>query len=126
MIRYNLIDKKSIISPTAKLVYQTSAILGPALFFALFGSPLLGIQQIIMPFLRPLMFLCALSLAVVQIGMEVFLFRFDTSHPLKQMFWFCVLLIPFIGSTLYCFVVYSRSEALKNSDNPTESSTVSE
>lgn len=39
---------------------------------------------------------------------------FDDSHPLKQMVWFLVILFPLLGASLYCFVVYSRSDVLKN------------
>jgi hypothetical protein len=45
--------------------------------------------------------------------MEFFVFRFDNSHPLKQVFWFLVMIIPAIGAALYCFLVYSRSEQFK-------------
>jgi len=46
--------------------------------------------------------------------MEYFLFRFDESHPLKQIVWFCVMLIPMLGPGLYCFIVYSRSKIVRN------------
>jgi len=58
-------------------------------------------------------------------GMEVFLIGFDNSHPLKQIFWFCMLIIRFFGLALYWFVVYSNSDAVKNTDNPPKSSAVS-
>jgi hypothetical protein len=46
--------------------------------------------------------------------MEFFLFRFDDSHPLKQIVCFLVMLFPILGAALYCFIVYSRSDVLKN------------
>jgi hypothetical protein len=46
--------------------------------------------------------------------MEFFLFRFDDSHPLKQIVWFLVMLVPLLGVALYCFIVYSRSNVLKS------------
>jgi len=48
--------------------------------------------------------------------MEIFLFRFDNSRPLKQVFWFVIMLFPLLGAALYCFVVYSRSNVFKAGD----------
>jgi len=45
--------------------------------------------------------------------MEYFLFRFDDSGALKQVFWFCVMLFAPLGPALYCFLVYSRSDMVK-------------
>jgi len=121
MVSYRLIDKKLIVSPTARQFYRVCSVLGLITPFGLTAVKLFGVPEIIAPMLRPIVFLGALSVAAGQIGMEIFLFRFDNSHPLKQMFWFCVLLVPFFGVALYCFVVYSRSDAVRNSDNPPES-----
>ena len=125
MVRYQLIDKKMIVSQTARLTYRAAAIFGLLFFFGLVTFQIYGVPRIIEPVLRPLVFLGALSYATTMTGMEVFLFRFDNSHPLKQIFWFCVLIIPFFGVALYCFVVYANSDAVKNPDNPPESSAVS-
>jgi hypothetical protein len=50
--------------------------------------------------------------------MQYFLFRFDDSHPMKQIFWFCVILFPSLGPALFCFTVYSRSKAFPLNQNP--------
>jgi len=47
------------------------------------------------------------------VGREYFLFRFDTWRPLKQIFWFVIMAIPLLGAPLYCFIVYSRSDLLR-------------
>ena len=67
----------------------------------------------ITPVFRLLVFSGGLGAGITIVGMEYFLFRFDTSHPLKQILWFVIMLIPLFGAALYCFVVYSRSEVLK-------------
>ena len=115
MVRYELIDKKLIVSPTARQVYRVSAIVGIGLLFGLVALELYGVPQILAPVLRPLLFFGALGEAAVLVGMEVFLFRYDNSHPLVQIFWFCLLLVPFLGAAFYCFVVYSRSDAVRAS-----------
>jgi len=67
------------------------------------------------PVLRPILFAAVLGMAINALGMEYFLFRFDDSGPLRQVFWFCVMIFAPLGPALYCFVVYSRSDQLKNS-----------
>jgi len=124
VVSYHLIDKKMMVSPSARRTYRVAAIFGLVFFFGLMAFAIYGIPPIVQPILRPLVFVGALCYATAMTGMEVFLFRFDNSHPLKQMFWFCMLIIPFFGVALYCFVVYSNSDAVKNSDNPPESSEV--
>jgi len=74
-----------------------------------------GIPATLIPAARVLLFFGVLGAGITIVGMEYFLFRFDNSHPLKQMFWFCVMLLPILGAALYCFIVYSRSEVLKSS-----------
>ena len=86
-----------------------SLLLLPVLWLAISGSGMLGPLR---PILRPLLFIGAIGTALTVVGMEYFLFRFDNSHPLKQMFWFCLLLTLPIGPALYTFIVYSRSEAI--------------
>jgi len=125
MVRYQLIDKKMIVSRTATLTYRAAAIFGRVFFFGWMTFQIYGVPQVIGPVLRPQAFLGALSYATTMTGMEVFLIGFDNSHALKQIFWFCMLIIPFFGLALYWFVVYSNSDAVKNTDNPPESSAVS-
>ena len=73
-----------------------------------------GIADTTAPIARLLLFVGALGAGTTFVGMEYFLFRFDDSHPLKQVVWFCVILFPLLGAALYCFLVYSRSNALKS------------
>ena|SRR5215467_237532 len=106
---YDLINKEWIVSPTARLVYRTAAVVSLLIFIPVVA----GVLNESVRLFRPLLFVGVLGLAINQIGMEYFLFRFDNSHPLKQIFWFCVMILAPIGTALFCFVVYSRSEALK-------------
>ncbi len=106
MLRYDLINKEWIVSPTARLVYRAAAIADLALI------PIIVAIQLSHPaptYLKQLLFLSVLGAALTTIGMEYFLFRFDDSGALKQIFWFCAMLFFPIGGALYCFVVYSRS-----------------
>jgi hypothetical protein len=113
MLMYELINKEWIVSRTARSVYRASAALSmllfPVLWFAIEGDGTLG------PVLRPILFIGVLGMALTGLGMEYFLFRFDSSAPLKQIFWFCVMIFAPIGPALYCFLVYSRSDILKRS-----------
>ena len=115
MLKYEYINKEWIVSPTAGRVYRASAALSVALFFGwwaiLFAG---GIPPTIAPLVRLLLFAGVLGAGITFVGMEFFLFRFDDSHPLKQIVWFLVMLFPLLGAALYCFIVYSRSNALKS------------
>lgn len=116
MLRYELITKEWIVSRMARRIYRISATLSVALFLGLFVSAVAGgIPERVAPIARLLLLAGVLGYATTMAGMEVFLFRFDDSRPLKQIFWFCVLLFPMLGPALYCFVVYSRSDVLRNS-----------
>lgn len=116
MLKYEYINKEWIVSPTARRVYRISATLSVALFFGLSAVALEGgIPESIAPIGRLLLLAGVLGYATTMAGMEYFLFRFDNSHPLKQMFWFCVMVFPILGPALYCFIVYSRSDVLKSS-----------
>ncbi len=111
-MRYiDYINKEWIVSPTARRVYRAAAVAS----FLLFVPVISVVLNVPMRPLRPLLFLGVLGTALNGIGMEYFLFRFDNSHPLKQIFWFCVMLIPPLGPALYCFLVYCRSEAVQAS-----------
>ena len=114
MLRYELISPKLIVSRTAYHVYRVSACLSILLFVALCiviseGS----LPEIIAPIAQSLLLVFAIAAASTIVGMEFFLFRFDNSRPLKQVFWFCVMLVPLLGAATYCFVVYSRSNLFK-------------
>jgi hypothetical protein len=116
MLRYEYINREWIVSTAARRVYRTSASLSVALFF---GWWALLVEERIPPAIAPaaklFLFAGVLGAGITLVGMEFFLFRFDNSHPLKQIVWFCVMLVPLLGPALYCFVVYSRSDALKSS-----------
>ena len=114
MLRYECISKEWIVSPAARYVYRISASLSLALFLGLWVVLIEGgIPETIVPVARPLLFAGVLGAGITLVGMEFFLFRFDTSHPLKQIAWFCVMLLPLLGAPLYCFTVYLRSDALR-------------
>ena len=110
MLKYEYLKKEWIVSPTARRIYRISASLSLALFFGiwlvLFEG---GIPEPMVAVARLLFFVGTLGAGITLVGMEFFLFRFDDSHPLKQVVWFCILLFPLIGEALYCFIVYSRS-----------------
>ncbi len=74
------------------------------------------------PFARPLLFLCVFGTALTFVGMEVFLFQFDNSKVLKQVVWFGIMLIPLIGAPLYYFLVYLRSDILREACERTRAS----
>jgi hypothetical protein len=115
MLKYELINKEWIVSRTARSVYRAAAVLSllvlPVLWLAIANGGMFGPQG---PFLRPLLFIGVLGMALTGLGMEYFLFGFDNSGPLKQVFWFCVMILAPIGPALYCFIVYSRSDVLRN------------
>lgn len=113
MLTYEFINKEWIISPTARCVYRTSAGLSLALLVFWWVSLLEGVPPQIEPIVQPLVFVGILGAGTTLVGMQYFLFRFDDSHPLVQMFWFVILLLPLLGPPLYCFIVYSRSDVLK-------------
>jgi hypothetical protein len=115
MLKYEYINKEWIVSPTARRVYRISASLSIALFFGWWTILIVGgIAESIAPLVRLLLLAGVLGAGITIVGMEFFLFRFDDSHPLKQIVWFLVMLFPLLGAALYCFLVYSRSEVLQS------------
>lgn len=74
-----------------------------------------SIPAFIVPAVRPLVFLGVMSAATNLLAMEYFWFDFDKSPTLKKAFWFCIMVSPLLGAPLYCFMVYSRSDAFKKS-----------
>jgi hypothetical protein len=116
MLHFELINKEWIVSRTARTVYRSAAIASLGIFIPLTIFILNLDREIPHPLgllLKPLLFLGIIGMALTGLGMEYFLFRFDNSRALKQIFWFCLLLLPPIGPALYCFVVYSRSDVVK-------------
>ena len=117
MLRYELVSPQLIVSRSAYHVYRLSACLSVLLFVGLFVVIAeRRVPDMIAPFAQPLLFICVLGAACTIVGMQFFLFRFDNSHPLKQVFWFCVMLVPLLGAAVCCFVVYSRSDAITARD----------
>jgi len=116
MLQYEYINKEWIISATARRVYRAGASASLGLFLLLIAiqqrSPLLSPFR---PILRLLLLVGVIGYATTLVGMEYFLFRFDNSAAWKQVLWFCIVLIPLIGVALYCFFVYSRSDAVQGS-----------
>jgi len=110
MLRYEFISKEWIVSSRARLVYRTAAVVSLTLL------PLMAALTIDprRPVLRLMLLLAILGTALNAIGMEFFLLRFDNSAALKQVFWFCALFLIPIGPFFYCFMVYSRSQVLKD------------
>jgi hypothetical protein len=125
MLRYELISPKLIVSRTAYHFYRVSACLSILLFVGLCivisGGSVPGMMA---PIAQPLLLIFALATASTIVGMEIFLFRFDNSQPLKQVFWFCVMLLPLLGAAAYCFLVYSRSNLFKARDEQAQSASV--
>jgi hypothetical protein len=93
MLRYEYINKEWIVSPTARGIYRISAGLSLALLGFWWIALSEGIPPQIQPMVRPLVFVGVLGAGTTFVGMEYFLFRFDDSHPLKQILWFVVMLL---------------------------------
>lgn len=114
MLKYEYINKEWIVSPTARRVYRSAAVLSFMVFLPVIAVLFPGkIPASIPPILRSLLLIGVLGTAITAIGMEYFLLRFDKSYALKQLFWFCAIIFAPIGPALYCFLVYSRSAEFK-------------
>jgi hypothetical protein len=115
MLRYDYINKEWIVSATAYRVYRLSAYLSIMLFFVWSYIIVEGVPPAYALFANLLILAGVVGAGTVFVGMEYFLFRFDESHPLKQILWFVVMLFPLLGPALYCLVVYSRSKIVRDS-----------
>jgi hypothetical protein len=114
MLRNFYINKKWMVSGSARRVYLVAAWLSLGLFVIRIGLRLAGpMPEAIHPGFKIIVLACVLGAATVQVGMEYFLFGFDKSSLPKKIFWFCVMLLPFLGAALYCFLVYLRSDVFK-------------
>jgi hypothetical protein len=114
VLRNYYINKAWIVSQTARRIYRVAAGLSLALFIFLTAVRFDGgIPQSVVPLLKLPLFAGVLGAAITLVAMEYFLFGFDNSSALKKAFWFCVMLLPPLGPPLYCFIVYSRSDAFK-------------
>ena len=114
MRSFDFINKEWIVSATARTVYRTAAYLSIMLFLLWCYTLSEGIPRAYAPLVRLLVLAGVLGAGTVLVGMEYFLFRFDQSHPLKQMASFCLMLIPLLGPAIYCLSVYSHAEIVKN------------
>ncbi len=115
MLRYYYINKEWMVSGTAQHVYRVTSSLSLVLFFMLMALRLMGeIPNGLLPIMKLLILAGVLGTATTMVAMEYFLFGFDSSSATKKVFWFCVMLFPPLGPALYCFIVYLRSDALKN------------
>ena len=115
MLHYEFLNKEWVVSATAYRVYRFSAGLSIVLFVGLLWALSQGERSSLSgSALRAVALAAALATATTFVGMEYFLFRFDNSHPLKQLLWFCIMIFPFFGPALYCFVVYSRTDLVRN------------
>ena len=114
MLRYEYINKEWIVSPTALRVYRVSACLSIVLFLQWCFAVVEGIPSSLASLASIVLFAGVFGAGITFVGMEYFLFRFDDSHPLKQLAWFCIMLFPMLGPALYCLVVYSRSKAVRS------------
>lgn len=112
MIKYEYISKDLIISSTARRVYRASAVLSLFIYPSLVAIKIAGPT----PFLKQLLFISVVATAIITVGMEFFLIRFDDSAVWKQIFWFLVMIFAPLGSVLYCFAVYSRSKAVQSAN----------
>jgi hypothetical protein len=118
MLKYEYIKREWIISSVARLVYRVAAAVSVAFF--LFWMALVvqgaigGIPDSLRSVVRPLILVGVLGAGITLVGMEFFLIRFDSSRPLKQVFWFCAMLYPILGPAMYCFIVYSRSDVVRS------------
>ena len=115
MLTYDYINREWIVSATAYRVYRLSAYLSIMLFLVWTYTIVEGVPPAYAPFVRVLILSGVFGAGTTFVGMEYFLFRFDESHPIKQILWFVVMLFPLLGPALYCLVVYSRSKVVRDS-----------
>jgi len=108
-LKYECVSQDWFLSSTARRVYRSSAVLSMVTFACWIFLSLVGFSNEAASLLRLLFFVGAIGAGILVIGMAFYLFRFDQSHPLKQLLWFCLMAIPFLGAALYCFAVYLRA-----------------
>jgi hypothetical protein len=114
MLKYDYINKEWIVSPVARRIYLVSAIISLLFFIGISAAVVQGgLPEIDPAIARTVVLIGALGAGITSVGMLYFLVRFDDSHPLKQVFWFCFMLLPLLGAPLYCFIVYCRSPILE-------------
>ena len=109
MLKYEYISKEMIVSPTARWVYRTAAVVSLTIFFSL----AIIVRNGPTPLLKQILFIGVVAAGLITVGMEFFLFRFDDSPAWKQVIWFCLMIFIPLGPAAYCFAVYSRSNAVR-------------
>jgi hypothetical protein len=109
MQQYEYINKEWFVSPAARRIYRLAAILSLILYPILVAQIVGEIPRNLGPVIKLLLLASIVGAAITAVGMEFFLFRFDDSHALKQVFWFCAMLFVPLGPALYCFLVYSKA-----------------
>jgi hypothetical protein len=106
-------------------IYRTAAIMTFALLVILILLGWVGqIPDSLLPWIKLLLFLGVLGTAITFVGMEYFLFSFDSSSALTKVFWFCLMLLPLLGPPLYCFIVYSRAEPFRDGASADDASSI--
>ena len=114
-IDYFAIDRRLIVSAAAcrfhRLAAWISLIVTAGILAGCFTP---GTPAWLGPFAPPLLMTGILAYVSNVSAMEVFLFRFDETGAVKQIFWFLVTLVPLLGAPVYCLVAYSRSNAVKS------------
>lgn len=114
MLRNYYINREWLLSETARRVYRAAST-ATVLFFAMIISVGLvdHVPENLLPFIKGFVLLGVLGTAITVVAMEYFMVNFDTSSAMAKTVWFCVMLLPFVGAPLYCFLVYSRAEAFR-------------
>lgn len=110
MHQYEYLKREWIVSPAARRVYRTAALVSLALYPSLAALIVNGP----IPLLKQFLFIGVLATGINAVGMEFFLFRFDDSQAWKQILWFFGMIFIPVGPALYCFLVYSRSQAVRS------------
>jgi hypothetical protein len=120
MLRNYYINREWLVSPTARRVYRMSATFTLLLLVTLLSLGAIYSQDTsgyipggILPLLRLVILLGVVGTAITFVGMEYFLFTFDSSSALTKTFWFCAMLVPMLGPPLYCFFIYLRTEPVR-------------
>jgi hypothetical protein len=111
---HQFLSKQWVVSPGARRVYRVAAAVSLTLYLSLILIVWYGPS----PFLKQALFIGVLATAITGAGMEYFLFRFDDSKAWKQILWFLGMICAPLGPALFCFLVYSRSQALRNACAP--------
>lgn len=106
---HQYIKKEWIVSPAARRIFRSAAVISLTLYLSLGWVLVNGAT----PLLRQFVFIGVLAMSFTGAGMEAFLFLFDDSPGWKQILWFLAMIFAPLGPALFCFLVYSRSSAVK-------------